>query len=54
VTVEESTIAGGELAPLLLGLLADGGRLSDMGRRMKELAPVRAAERICEVIAETK
>jgi UDP-N-acetylglucosamine--N-acetylmuramyl-(pentapeptide) pyrophosphoryl-undecaprenol N-acetylglucosamine transferase len=54
VTVEESTIAGGELAPLLLGLLADGERLSDMGRRMKELAPVRAAERICEVIAETK
>ncbi len=53
VTVEESTLTNGELAPLLLDLLADPGKLAAMGAAMKAMAPEGAADRICEVIAES-
>jgi UDP-N-acetylglucosamine--N-acetylmuramyl-(pentapeptide) pyrophosphoryl-undecaprenol N-acetylglucosamine transferase len=54
ITVEENTIANGELAPLLLNLLADPAKLETLGTNMKHLAPANAAERICEVISEEK
>ena len=52
VAVEETDIAGGQLAPLLLNLLGDQERLRSLGRAMKKLAPERAADHICDVIAQ--
>jgi UDP-N-acetylglucosamine--N-acetylmuramyl-(pentapeptide) pyrophosphoryl-undecaprenol N-acetylglucosamine transferase len=52
VTVEETAIAGGELGTLLLGLLADEEKLGSLSAAMKRMAPVNAADRVCDVIAE--
>ena len=38
--VEETAIAAGELAPLLLGLLADPGKLTALGEAMRRMAAV--------------
>lgn len=52
VTVEEKDIAAGELAPLLLNLLADETKRASLREAMLKLAPVKAADIICDVIAE--
>lgn len=54
IAVEETSIANGELAPLLLDLLSDPVKLHALSTAMKAQAPQRAAERICDVIAETR
>jgi UDP-N-acetylglucosamine--N-acetylmuramyl-(pentapeptide) pyrophosphoryl-undecaprenol N-acetylglucosamine transferase len=53
IAVEEKDIAAGQLGPLLLNLLADPDKLAAVGKAMKKLAPDRAAEKICDVIAGT-
>jgi UDP-N-acetylglucosamine--N-acetylmuramyl-(pentapeptide) pyrophosphoryl-undecaprenol N-acetylglucosamine transferase len=51
IAVEEKDIAAGQLGPLLLDLLADSARLDALSTAMRKLAPGRAAEKICDVIA---
>lgn len=51
VAVEEKDIAGGQLAPLLLDLLGDREKLRSLSAAMRKLAPERAADQICDVIA---
>ncbi len=53
VAVEEKDIAAGQLAPLLLDLLGDQEKLRSLGAAMHRLAPERAADHICDVIAHT-
>lgn len=52
IAIEEKDIAGGKLGPLLLNLLADAPKLNFLGNAMRKMAPERAAEKICDVIAE--
>jgi UDP-N-acetylglucosamine--N-acetylmuramyl-(pentapeptide) pyrophosphoryl-undecaprenol N-acetylglucosamine transferase len=52
IAVEEKDIAAGELGPLLLGLLADAAKRQALSEAMRRLAPSRAADVICDVIAE--
>ncbi len=54
VMVEETAIAAGELAPLLLGLLADPGKLAALGEAMRRMAPADAAGQVCDVIAAAR
>lgn len=51
IAVEEKDIAGGELGTLLLNLLEDAPRRSQLAAAMGRMAPDRAAEQICDVIA---
>ncbi len=52
VAVEEKDIAAGQLAPLLLDLLGDREKLRSLSAAMRKLAPERAADQICDVIAQ--
>jgi len=52
VAVEEKDIAAGQLAPLLLDLLGNQETLRSLGAAMRKLAPERAADQICDVIAQ--
>ena len=52
IAVEEKDIASGELAALLLDLLGDQERLRSLGAAMQKLAPLRAADQICDAIAQ--
>jgi len=54
IAVEEKDIASGQLGPLLLELLADSQKLGSLGAAIHKMAPERAAEKICDVIAETR
>lgn len=51
IAVEEKDIAAGQLGPLLLDLLADGEKRTALSAAMRRLAPERAADVICDVIA---
>ena len=53
VAVEEKDLAEGQLGPMLLSLLTDEAKLRSLGAAMKKLAPEGAADRICDVIAQT-
>jgi len=51
IAVEEKDIAAGQLGPLLLDLLADAAKRTTLSAAMRRLAPERAADVICDVIA---
>ncbi len=51
VAVEEKDIAAGELGPLLLDLAGDAEKRRALGAALRRLAPARAADLICDVIA---
>jgi UDP-N-acetylglucosamine--N-acetylmuramyl-(pentapeptide) pyrophosphoryl-undecaprenol N-acetylglucosamine transferase len=51
LTVEEKDIAAGQLGPLLLDLVADTEKRRALGAAMRRLAPARAADLICDIIA---
>jgi UDP-N-acetylglucosamine--N-acetylmuramyl-(pentapeptide) pyrophosphoryl-undecaprenol N-acetylglucosamine transferase len=51
IAVEERDIAAGQLGPLLLDLLADGPKRRALSTAIQALAPARAADAICDVIA---
>jgi UDP-N-acetylglucosamine--N-acetylmuramyl-(pentapeptide) pyrophosphoryl-undecaprenol N-acetylglucosamine transferase len=51
IAVEESALAAGELAPLLLDLLRDPAKRRALSTAMQQLAPAGAASLICDTIA---
>lgn len=54
IAVEEKDIAAGQLGPLLLNWLADTQKLNALSAAMHRMAPEGAADKICDVIAETR